>query len=163
MTGKEIFGIILVYALLWCINVLVQSVLLDKKSKFFIRINLPKRKRFLKKVDPIYRVIEKGLTPYMYVQKWSLMWVFPELVLCLIALVCPIPLRVYIWKYGLEGEFPICRSEKFNPSDYRSAKDLYESLEYAATIKKEAELTKEQKKQIEIDALNKIFDENYED
>jgi hypothetical protein len=124
-----------------------------------INIKLPKRERFLTKVDPIYELKNSDWQGWCIV-KWELDYTDNNTGLQLLMLLLFYPINLHRYKYVAKGVISL-GNKNYTDIDV-SLKEYYEAqwfIENAEELEKAAR-RKELKDKRE--SLNKVFNENYE-
>ncbi len=132
---------------------------LEIRDKIALNIKLPKRKRYLTKVDPIYELLEDEWYGWC-IRKWELGYGNTSDGLLLLMHLIPYPINLLQYKYVATGVIYL-KDVKYTDINV-SLKEYYEAqwfIENAERLEKEA-LKKE--RQAKRDNLNKLFNENYE-
>lgn len=158
---KEVIAAIIVIGLvLFMMSGLIHIVLysLNVRDKISLVIKLPKPKKYLTKVNPIYELVE-GYGDY-HIRKWELDYI--ELFGVQFFLIfIPYPIDLLFYRYEIKRSLYLC--EKENLKDItNSLEEIFEEkykILYAEELEKERIKTERQNK---IDGLNKVFTENYE-
>lgn len=162
-TIKEVLAAILIITLvLFIVSGVIHILLytLGIRKKITLKIKLPKRKKYLTKVDPIYQLRGNNYDSSYYIHKWKLGYIEQEWIELLLILI-PYPIDIFVYKYEHVDVFYLCEKSGVEGIN-RDLKDLYEEMyeeKYAEQIAKEKENSKLQSK---VDQLNKVFIENYE-
>ena len=129
-------------------------------DRIVINIKLPKRKRFLTKVDPIYQLEENDFGGYV-IRKWELGYE-DSFGLQMLMIFIPYPIKLLRYKY-IETKH-IWLGEKTNISEI--TEDLGELFErkWAIENAKDIEERRIRKEyQDNLDRINKVFNENFEE
>ncbi len=163
-TIKEVLAAILIITVvLFIVSGAIHILLytLGIREKITLKIKLPKRKKYLTKVDPIYQLRgDHCSNSSYYIHKWKLGYIEQEWIELLLILI-PYPIDIFVYKYEHVDVFYLCEKSGVENIN-RDLKDLYEEMyeeKYAEQIAKEKENNKLQSK---VDQLNKVFTENYE-
>lgn len=131
-------------------------------DKIKIKINLPKPKKYLTKVDPIYELYKNHWSDYVCVRKWSLKYGDEgTTALQFLIMIIPYPIEFYSYRYNIDDTVVVC-----NVGDEETITEdigvIYER-NWNKLYQKEIE---KQKKKDSINNVyktaNKIFNENYE-
>lgn len=152
-----LFCILIPYSL---VSVIVHSILhqFNIWEKWKIVIKKKKDKKYLTKVDPIYRIEKTQYTSDMLVFKYELGWDRKETVQILLLLI-PLPIEVLYFEYQSKGSYYACeQKEVIEFFNGRTLEEFYEQKQQQEDIKN---LSKQEKTDY-INKLNKVFDENYE-
>ena len=132
---------------------------LEIRDKIAVNIKLPKRKRFLAKVDPIYELLDDEWNGW-YIRKWELGYSDTSDGLLLLMHLVPYPVNLLQYKYVATGVIYL-NDVKYTDINV-SLKEYYEAqwfIENAAQIEIDARKKELKNKR---DNLNKVFNENYE-
>jgi hypothetical protein len=124
-----------------------------------INIKLPKRERFLTKVDPIYELKDTDWQGWCIV-KWELDYTDNNVGLQFLMLLLIYPINLYRYKYVAKGG--IFLGDKKYTDINVSLEEFYETqwaIENAEELEKAARRKNLKDKR---DNLNKVFNENYE-
>lgn len=124
-----------------------------------INIRLPKRSRFLTKVDPVYELV--GTWDGWVIRKWSLEYSDNSFAIAFFSLFLVYPVNFYRYTYVEKGIIYLPKNLKVADID-RSLKEIYEEQWMVENADRLAEEAKQKAKEDKIDKLNKIFIENYE-
>ena len=124
-----------------------------------INIRLPKRSRFLTKVDPIYELVStwNGWA----IRKWSLEYSDNSFAIAFFSLFLVYPVNFYRYTYVEKGFIYLPQKTKVADID-KSLKEIYEEQWMVENADRLAEEAKQKAREDKIDALNKVFIENYE-
>ena len=125
-----------------------------------INIKLPKRSRFLTKVDPIYELVStwNGWA----IRKWSLEYSDNSFAIAFFSLFLVYPVNFYRYTYVEKGLIYLPAKTKVADID-KSLKEIYEEQWMVENADRLAEEAKQKAKEDKIDELNKVFTENYEE
>jgi hypothetical protein len=129
-------------------------------DKIVINIKLPKRKRFLNKVDPIYQLEENDFGGYV-IRKWELGYE-DSFGLQMLMIFIPYPIKLLRYKYTETKH--IWLGEKTNISEI--TEDLGELFERKWAIENAKEIEEKRilkEYQDNLDRINKVFNENFEE
>lgn len=124
-----------------------------------INIKLPKRERFLTKVDPIYELKRVDWQGWCIV-KWELGYTDNNVGLQFLMLLLFYPINLHRYKYVAQGGISL--GDKDYTDINVSLEEFYETqwaIENAEELKKAARKKELKDKR---DNLNKVFNENYE-
>ena len=158
-----ITDILCILVLAWLVSALIHIIMyfLDVWDKIAIKINLPKSKKYLTKVDPIYELRESSWDTSVYVYKWSLRYEHYDSILCLLLIIIPYPIILKKFGYYVEDSIYLCEREKVKDIS-EDLKTIYERK--MVDINREMEIERKKKNEIEnkFDELNQIFKQNYE-
>ena len=124
-----------------------------------INIRLPKRSRFLTKVDPIYELV--GTWDGWVIRKWSLEYSDNSFAIAFFSLFLVYPVNFYRYTYVEKGTIYLPKNLKVADID-RSLGDIYEEEWRIVHADRLSEEAKQKAKEDKIDELNKVFIENYE-
>lgn len=131
-------------------------------DKIAIEIKLPKRKRYKTKVTPIYQLEESDYTTGgYYIRKWELDYM-DEFGLQMLMVFIPYPIKLLRYKYTTKNY--IYLGDKTNVLEItEDLGDMFERL-WAIEHAKEIEDNRIRKEyQDNLNRINKVFNENYED
>lgn len=140
------------------IHVILHSV--GVWDKMAIEIKLPKRKRYKTKVTPIYQLEESDLSGGYYIRKWELDYE-DEFGLQMLMVFIPYPIKLLRYKY-ITNKYVYLGEIKIEEIT-EDLGDMFERLwaiENAKEIEEER-IRKEYKDNL--DRINKVFNENYEE
>jgi hypothetical protein len=132
---------------------------LEIRDKIALNIKLPKRKRFLTKVDPIYELLDDEWNGWC-IRKWELGYDDANVGLLLLMHLIPYPVNLLQYKYTSTGKIYL-NDVKYTDIDV-SLKEYYEAqwfIENAERLEIDARKKELKNKR---DNLNKVFNENYE-
>lgn len=132
---------------------------LSLRDYIAINIKLPKRSRFLTKVDPIYELVDTW--DGWAIRKWSLEYSDNSFAIALFSLFLVYPVNFYRYTYVEKGLIYLPAKIKVEDID-KSLKEIYEEQWMVENADRLAEEAKQKEKEDKIDKLNKIFIENYE-
>lgn len=124
-----------------------------------INIRLPKRSRFLTKVDPIYELV--GTWDGWAIRKWSLEYSDNIFLIDFLSLLLIYPVKFYRYTYIKKGTIYLPQKTKVADID-KSLKEIYEEQWMVENADRLSEEAKQKAKEDKIDELNKVFIENYE-
>lgn len=159
----ENIGVFVIMSLVvWMIMGVIHMILhaIGLWDKMAINVKLPKRKRFLTKVDPIYQLEENDFGGYV-IRKWELGY---EDTFGLQMLMVYIPYPIKLLRYKYTETKHIWLGEKTNISEI--TEDLGELFErkWAIENAKDIEERRIRKEyQDNLDRINKVFNENFEE
>jgi hypothetical protein len=125
-----------------------------------INIKLPKRKRFLSKVDPIYQLEDGDFGGYI-IRKWELGYE-DSFGLQMLMVFIPYPIKLLRYKY-IQTKY-VWLGEKTNISEI--TEDLGELFERKWAIENAKEIEERRilkEYQDNLDRINKVFNENFEE
>jgi hypothetical protein len=129
-------------------------------DKMAINIKLPKRKRFLNKVDPIYELDESDFGGFT-VRKWELGY-DDTFGLQMLMVYIPYPIKLLRYKYIQVGH--IWLGEKTKLSEItEELGDMFERIWAVENAKEIEEKRIKKEHQDNIDRINKVFNENFEE
>ena len=132
---------------------------LEIRDKIALNIKLPKRKRYLTKVDPIYELLDDEWNGWC-IRKWELGYDECSIGLLLLMPFIPYPVNLLQYKYVATGVIYL-NDVKYTDIDV-SLKEYYEAqwlIENAERLEIDARKKELKNKR---DNLNKVFNENYE-
>jgi hypothetical protein len=126
-----------------------------------IKVNLPKPKKYLTKVDPIYELYRDEWGEFVTIRKWSLGYNNENTIwLQLIFLLIPYPIEFFSYGYHIEDSVVACRYGQ----EETITEDIGIIYERNWEIIYGKEIEEKRKKEL-IDNVyktaNKIFNENY--
>ncbi len=129
-------------------------------DKMAIEIKLPKRKRYKTKVTPIYQLEESDLSGGYYIRKWELDY-DDEFGLQMLMVFIPYPIKLLRYKY-ITNKYVYLREIKIEEitEDLGNMFERLWAIENAKEIEEER-IRKEYKDNL--DRINKVFNENYEE
>ena len=129
-------------------------------DKIAINIKLPKRKRYLTKVDPIYELCDSDWGGYC-VKKWELGYE-DEFGLQMLMVFMPYPIKLLRYKYINNNHIWLPDRTKIEEITEELG-DMFERI-WAVENKEALEKQRIKKEyQDNLDKLNKVFNENYEE
>ena len=159
---ENIWVLVIMSLVVWMIMGIIHMMLhiFNMWDKMAIKIKLPKRKRFLNKVDPIYELVESDFGRFV-VRKWELGYV-DSFGLQMLMIYIPYPINLLRYKYIQTGH--IWLGEKTELSEItEDLGDMFERI-WAVENSKEIEEKRIKKEhQDNIDRINKVFKENFEE
>jgi len=158
---KEVLAAIIVIGiLLFIVSGIIHIILysLNIRDKISLKIRLPKPKKYLTKVNPIYE-LTKGYGEY-HIRKWELNYV--ELVgVQFLLIFLPYPIDLLFYRYDIKYTLYLCETDDLKDVT-RPLEEIFEE-EYNVIHAKELEEERiKTERQNKIDELNKVFTENYE-
>jgi hypothetical protein len=131
-------------------------------DKIKIKINLPKPKKYLTKVDPIYELYKSNLCYYISVRKWSLRYSNENTVgLQFLFILIPYPIELYRYGYHIDDSVVVCDEGE----EETITEDIGIIYERKWNLLHQEEIEKQKKKDSInniYETANKIFNENYE-
>lgn len=158
---KEVLAAIIVIGiLLFIVSGIIHIILysLNIRDKISLVIKLPKPKKYLTKVNPIYELVE-GYGDY-HIRKWELD--YKELVgVQFLLIFIPYPIDLLFYRYDIKYTLYLCEIEDLKDV----TRPLEEIFEEKYKVINAEELEKERiktERRNKIDKLNKVFTENYE-
>ncbi len=159
---ENLFIVGVMSLVVWMIMGVIHMILhaIGLWDKMAINVKLPKRKRFLTKVDPIYQLEENDFGGYV-IRKWELGY---EDTFGLQMLMVYIPYPIKLLRYKYTETKHIWLGEKTNISEI--TEDLGELFErkWAIENAKDIEERRIRKEyQDNLDRINKVFNENFEE
>jgi hypothetical protein len=157
-----IVGVLVMLAVVWMIMGVIHVILhaIDLWDKMAINIKLPKRKRFLNKVDPIYELDESDFGGFA-VRKWELGY-DDTFGLQMLMVYIPYPIKLLRYKYIQTGH--IWLDEKTKLSEItEDLGDMFERIWAVENAKEIEEKRIKKEHQDNIDRINKVFNENFEE
>jgi hypothetical protein len=129
-------------------------------DKIVINIKLPKRKRFLNKVDPIYELDESDFGGFA-VRKWELGY-DDTFGLQMLMVYIPYPIKLLRYKYIQAGH--IWLDEKTKLSEItEDIGDMFERIWAVENAKEIEEKRIKKEHRDNLDRINKVFKENFEE
>lgn len=135
------------------------------RKKILWVIKIPKQKKYLTKVDPIYQMSyanDYWSTGY-FVYKWSLTYDDIEDIKVWCAFLIPYPITIQTFKYRIEDKYFLCKENEVNQLDPDiSLEMMFNERHEKWLIKKAEEKLVEKNKTDLILSKNQIFKENYE-
>ena len=159
----ENIGVLVIMSLVvWMIMGIIHMMLhiFNMWDKMAIKIKLPKRKRFLNKVDPIYELVESDFGRFV-VRKWELGYV-DSFGLQMLMIYIPYPINLLRYKYIQTGH--IWLGEKTELSEItEDLGDMFERIWAIENAKEIEEKRFKKEHQDNIDRINKVFKENFEE
>ena len=162
----EIIGIIIIGSLgLILLSLIVNLILLslEIRNKVAWTIKLPKKKKYLIKVDPIYEIYQEDYWPGYRIRKWGLKWDQPEKWEVRTFLFSPYPIRLEKFGYVVENSFFLCDHDKITLLDPdRSIEDTYNELYLKWKTEDDIKVADQKLKEEILEGKNKIFKQNYE-
>jgi hypothetical protein len=133
----------------------------DWWDKIKITIRLPKPKKYLVKVDPIYELAEwSDYDSDLKIVKWSLSYDSKYFIQFLL-LIIPYPVELLFWKYHEENSHFLCKKEDVGDV-VGTLEENYNRLHDAWLIEHNERIAIYTAKENKIDELNKEFKANYE-
>jgi hypothetical protein len=157
-----IVGVLVMLAVVWVIMGVIHMILhgVGLWDKMAINIKLPKRKRFLNKVDPIYELDESDFGGFA-VRKWELGY-DDTFGLQMLMVYIPYPIKLLRYKYIQTGH--IWLDEKTKLSEItEDLGDMFERIWAVENAKEIEEKRIKKEHQDNIDRINKVFNENFEE
>jgi hypothetical protein len=159
----EIIGVFVIMSLVvWMTMGVIHMILhaIGLWDKMAINIKLPKRKRFLNKVDPIYELDESDFGGFA-VRKWELGYE-DTFGLQMLMVYIPYPIKLLRYKYIQTGH--IWLGEKTELSEItEDLGDMFERIWAVENAKEIEEKRIKKEHQDNIDRINKVFNENFEE
>ena len=159
----EIIGVFVIMSLVvWMTMGVIHMILhaIGLWDKMAINIKLPKRKRFLNKVDPIYELDESDFGGFA-VRKWELGY-DDTFGLQMLMIYIPYPIKLLRYKYIQTGH--IWLGEKTKLSEItEDLGDMFERMWAVENAKEIEEKRIKKEHQDNIDRINKVFNENFEE
>jgi hypothetical protein len=159
----EIIGVFVIMSLVvWMTMGVIHMILhaIGLWDKMAINIKLPKRKRFLNKVDPIYELDESDFGGFA-VRKWELGY-DDTFGLQMLMIYIPYPIKLLRYKYIQVGH--IWLGEKTKLSEItEDLGDMFERIWAVENAKEIEEKRIKKEHQDNIDRINKVFNENFEE
>lgn len=158
-------GLIFMIVFFWIIFCVAMHIILGSLGLFDkarIMFKVPKSKKYLSKLDPIYELYNNnyGYSHY-YIRKWSLSYKMNETFPALNVILFPWPLGPEIYKYHIENSYFIC--EKKDVSNIEGDLESNYNIKHNESLVKEAEKKRlKDEKNSKIKELNRSFKENYE-
>lgn len=156
-------SLILSLALIWVIVCsFINLMLLYKRDKIALKIKLPKQKKYLSKVDPIYNLELTEYFSHYHVHRYTIGYNESNFCLILSFMLFPYPVQILRYSYfESKFEFYVCDYEDVKEIT-RPLSEIYEEkLKYTiGEALKETEIDTKNKNIVK--SLNKIFNENYE-
>jgi ABC-type multidrug transport system fused ATPase/permease subunit len=159
----EIIGVFVIMSLVvWMVMGVIHMILhaIGLWDKMAINIKLPKRKRFLNKVDPIYELNESDFGG-LVVRKWELGY-DDTFGLQMLMIYIPYPIKLLRYKY-IQSSY-IWLDEKTKLSEItEDLGDMFERIWAIENAKEIEEKRIKKEHQDNIDRINKVFNENFEE
>jgi ABC-type multidrug transport system fused ATPase/permease subunit len=159
----EIIGVFVIMSLVvWMVMGVIHMILhaIGLWDKMAINIKLPKRKRFLNKVDPIYEWNESDFGG-LVVRKWELGY-DDTFGLQMLMIYIPYPIKLLRYKY-IQSSY-IWLDEKTKLSEItEDLGDMFERIWAVENAKEIEEKRIKKEHQDNIDRINKVFNENFEE
>ena len=159
----EIIGVFVIMSLVvWMVMGVIHMILhaIGLWDKMSINIKLPKRKRFLNKVDPIYELNESDFGG-LVVRKWELGY-DDTFGLQMLMIYIPYPIKLLRYKY-IQSSY-IWLDEKTKLSEItEDLGDMFERIWAIENAKEIEEKRFKKEHQDNIDRINKVFNENFEE
>jgi ABC-type multidrug transport system fused ATPase/permease subunit len=159
----EIIGVFVIMSLVvWMVMGVIHMILhaIGLWDKMVINIKLPKRKRFLNKVDPIYELNESDFGG-LVVRKWELGY-DDTFGLQMLMIYIPYPIKLLRYKY-IQSSY-IWLDEKTKLSEItEDLGDMFERIWAIENAKEIEEKRIKKEHQDNIDRINKVFKENFEE
>jgi hypothetical protein len=132
--------------------------LLGVWERMVLRFEMPKDPKYLTKADPIYKLVRVEYTQCMFVQKWELDYTTRDRVQILLLFI-PYPIEIRFYEYKKVGEYYACESiDVVEFSKKYTLDECYNEKEMKADQKN----LERRQREIAIDNLNKMFNENFE-
>ena len=133
----------------------------DWWGKIKITIRLPKPKKYLVKVDPIYELTEwDAYDSDLKIVKWSLSYDSKYFIQFLLLFI-PYPVELLFWRYREERSYFLCKKENVGEV-VGTLEENFNRIHDACFIEHEKEMSIYMAKENKIDELNKEFKANYE-
>jgi hypothetical protein len=156
--GVLVIMSLVVWATMGVIHMILHSI--DLWDKIAINIKLPKRKRFLNKVDPIYKLGESDFSGFV-VTKWELGYE-DTFGLQMLMVYIPYPIKLLRYKY-VQAQH-IWLDEKTKVSEItEDLGDMFERIWAVENAKEIEEKRIKKEHQDNLDRINKVFNENFEE
>jgi hypothetical protein len=157
-----IVGVLVMLAVVWMIMGVIHMILhaIGLWDKMVINIKLPKRKRFLNKVDPIYELVESDFGGFA-VRKWELGY-DDTFGLQMLMVYIPYPIKLLRYKYIQTGH--IWLDEKTKLSEItEDIGDMFERIWAVENAKEIEEKRIKKEHRDNLDRINEVFKENFEE
>ena len=129
-------------------------------DKICVKIKIPKPKKFLTKVSPIYEVKDDNWNEGYFIHKYELTYRQKGGVQFLLILI-PYPIEILFYEYEWCGSMFLCKNDEIETID-RDIKDIYEEKAEIQRLEYEKDKSIKDSKKNKINQLNKVFNENYE-
>lgn len=157
-----LLGIVITLLIVWMVFGVFHLMLqhFDWYDRIAINIKLPKRKRFKTKATPIYQLEKSDLSGSYFIRKWELDYA-GEFGLQLLMIFIPYPINLFRYKYVMTGYVDL---DGINIKDI--TEDIGDMFERLWAIENAAEIELERKRkeyQDNLDRINKVFNENFEE
>lgn len=157
-----LLGIVITLFIVWIIFGVFHLMLqhFDWYDRIAINIKLPKRKRFKTKATPIYQLEKSDLSGSYFIRKWELDYA-GEFGLQMLMIFIPYPINLFRYKYVMTGYVDL---DGININNI--AEDIGDMFERLWAIENAAEIELERKRkeyQDNLDRINKVFNENFEE
>lgn len=155
-----ICGVVLFFWVVGCLLLQIMYLIIGLN---YFKINLPKRKKYNNKVDPIYEIQRGSYDDHYSVSKWELKYGLNEGLTWLCDILIPLPFVIYTYGYQKMGwSFKICELNEINTITSEYMVEFFEESYQKELKELEEHRDKSRKKTNQLDNLNKVFNENYE-
>jgi hypothetical protein len=164
---KDLMDIVLITGVLllivWMVFGVIHMILhaIGLWDKMVIDIKLPKRKRFLNKVDPIYKLYEYSDFSGFIVSKWELGY-NDTFGLQMLMVYIPYPIKLLRYKYIQTKHIRLDKKTKVSEIT-EDLGDLFERIWAVENAKEIEEKRIKKEHQDNLDRINKVFNENFEE
>lgn len=151
--------IIITYSITGIVYICFLSFIKDKN---YLKIKLPKSKKYKDKLSPIYELDKYTYDDKFYIKRWSLQWrVSMGWVFLLVPLMYPT--EVSVWGYFEDSHITVGKKEDVErlKNSGVSLKDFYEEKLKKYTDEHNEEMEKRNSFTNMVDELNTEFNENY--
>jgi hypothetical protein len=156
--GMSFVSIIIIYIISMVFHVIF--LVFNVWEKMEINIYLPKPKKYIIKVNPIYDIEEADMDDSLFVRKWELSynelkWLRGFLIMI------PWPITIHVFRYNVVDSYYLCSRDNIKLIE-GELKDIFEEKYNKNKEEYGIFLSKEKDEKNKINELNKIFNENYE-
>jgi hypothetical protein len=165
LIGDVLFqiGAVIFFWIIFCLILNVIHMSTGIRDRIALHFKIPKQKKYLTKVDPIYEMCHDNWDRGYKVKKWSLTYEEPENLAVWCFIFIPYPIVFETFKYRVEDSYFLCNMDEVNLLDPDVPLEITYNEKHERWLLKDAEekRLKDIKKNI-IKSKNKIFKENYE-
>lgn len=161
----DILGYLFIITFCWIISCLIINtffMIMPFYKKIVLDIYLPKPKKYLVKVNPIYELRQENYGSNYYIHKWELEYYINEMGGFFNAFLIPYPINFFTYRYEKVNSIMFGKEPEIENVTYEEMVKFYET-ENEEYIKEYEESKKETNKLItKINLINKTFNENYD-
>lgn len=153
---------IVIFAIIWALGCAILNIIYLMFEFGRIKIKLPKHKKYEGKVDPIYEVKQGDYDDYYSVHKWELGYEVADGLTMLSIAIVPLPVNFYRYGYNHVESFKICELNGIYDITPEYMIEFFEQKWEEQVRENEERRSRRNKKENQLDLLNKTFNENYE-